>query len=166
MTERERSRNLWLERAGWVLFAGLAGWGFTAFVGLHPRPLLLAAVIAAAFAVGWVFTDLAADIDRIDFAAPRRRVAARHGLDPRFLQTARLLRDEDRQLVSTRVHRDLVRVIDDRLTAHHGVVREAEPERARGVLGPELSAYVDQGPHPRQLHPRQLSALLTRIEAL
>jgi hypothetical protein len=151
----------------WVTVTSLAAWGFTTFVGLRPRPLVLAGVVLGTFAVAWVVSDVAGRVSRIDWDPPRRRVTARLGLDPRFLRMSALMRNEsDRRLVSFRVHRDLVRVIDDRLVAHHGVDRTAQPDEARHVLGPMLSAYVETQPHARQLHPRYLQDLLTRIEAL
>lgn len=157
----------WVERTVYVALASTAAWGFTTFVGLRPRPLLLAGVVLASFAAAWVLTDIGRLVGRIEWEPPRRRVTARHGLDPRFLRMSALMRDEsDRRLVSFGVHRDLVRIIDDRLLAHHGIDRYAETERAQQVLGPALSSYVDAAPSPHQLRPHTLYDLLTRIEAL
>jgi hypothetical protein len=159
-------RTGWRERVAWVVASSGAAWAFTAWVDLRPRPVVLAGVIAAGFAVSWTFTDLVPIVGRIEWAAPWRRIDARHGLDPRFLQTARLLRDDDRADVARRVHRDLIRVIDDRLMAGHGIDRRTDPDRADSVLGPDLVEYVAGPPHPRQLSPRHLDIILTRIEAL
>ena len=166
MSER-RPWLRWLERGVWVTVTALGAWGFATFVGLRPRPLLLAGVVLGSFAVAWVLSDVGQRVGRVDWDPPRRRVTARLGLDPRFLRMSALMRNEsDRRLVSFRVHRDLVRVIDDRLNAHHGVDRTAQPDAARHILGPMLSQYVEAEPHARQLHTRYLQDLLTRIEAL
>ncbi len=157
----------WALRALWFVGAAVVASGFTAWVGLRPRPALVIAVLLGGFAIAWLVTDLGRHIVRVEWTPPRRRIEPRHGLDPRFLRLASLMRDEtDRRLVSIRVHQSLVRIVDDRLQSHHGIDRATQPEQAVAMLGPELTQYVDGPPGNRDPHPRQLHDLISRIEAL
>ena len=65
------------------------------------------------------------------------------------------------------LHRLLVDLIDERLTADHGIDRASEPQRAAVQLGDELAAFVAVPPSARQLRDSAyLSSILTRIESL
>jgi hypothetical protein len=59
----------------------------------------------------------------------------------------------------------LVQIIDERLRMRHGVVRAADPDRARALLGERLWAFVST-PVGRNLTPRDLAALIGLMEAL
>jgi hypothetical protein len=165
--EPETTRGEWALRAVWFVLAAVVAWGFTTWIGLRPRPALVIAVLLGGFAIGWLVTDVGRRTVRVEWTPPRRRITPRHGLDPRFLRLASLMRDEtDRRLVSFRVHQTLVRIVDDRLQSHHGIDRATQPEQAAALLGPDVSQYVDRPPATRDLHPGQLDDLITRIEAL
>jgi len=165
-TQPSAAARQWALRAGWFVLTVVLLVPFIAFVGLRPRPVLVIAVLLGGFAVAWLVADVGGRTVRIEWTPPRRRVMPRHGLDPRFLRLASLMKDEtDRRLVSIRVHQSLVRIVDDRLQAHHGIDRSSQPEQATALLGPELSTYVDQPPD-REAHPRRLHDLIDRIEAL
>jgi hypothetical protein len=61
----------------------------------------------------------------------------------------------------------LVELVDDQLRSAHQIDRVEDPDKARAVLGDELSAFVDD---PRTAHvlaePRQLDRILTLIEQI
>ena len=91
----------------------------------------------------------------------------RWGLDPRFSRLASALRPpHDPQLIANQVHATLIPVVDERLRAHHGIDRAAEPDRAHAVMHPSLAAYVEQPPHARRNLMAYLSDIVTRIEEL
>lgn len=56
-------------------------------------------------------------------------------------------------------------VVDERLRLRHGVVRSAEPDRARELCGPELFAFITK-PVTRRLSPNELAAVVAAMEAL
>ena len=103
----------------------------------------------------------------IDWAAPRRHSIPRHGLDPRFSRLARNLRD-DREpgILATQVHATLVRIVDDRLMAHHGIDRVRDPAAAQALLGEDLARYVEEPPTARRGQIEFIHDLISRIEAL
>jgi hypothetical protein len=59
----------------------------------------------------------------------------------------------------------MIQMIDERLRLRHGVVREHDPARARAVLGETLWTFVTT-PVRENLAPRDLAALISRMEAL
>jgi hypothetical protein len=144
-----------------------AAWAATAWVGLRPRPLLVVLTVLAAFVCVWVLEDLAADRHDLDLDTPRRRLIPRWGLDARFSRLSASLRPPyDAQIVASQVHATLVAIVDERLLAHHGIDRAADPERARAVMDPSLAAYVERQAEPRRNLIAYLSDMVTRIEAL
>jgi hypothetical protein len=63
------------------------------------------------------------------------------------------------------VHHTIVALIDERLHLQHGIDRAAFPDAARELVGPDLWQFITRTRHHR-LQPRELSALLTHMEAL
>ena len=59
----------------------------------------------------------------------------------------------------------LIELVDERLRVRHGVVRVADPVRARALLGEQLWAFVTT-PVPKNPTPRELAGLITLMEAL
>ncbi len=159
MTERH-----WLRRTAYGILSGLVAWGFTAWVGLRPRPLLVViAVVSCALFVG-LLSVLLPRVTAISWSAPRRQVLPRYGLDPRFSRLSQaLIENRDPDALTAQLHATLVRVIDDRLVSHHGIDRTVQPEQAYALLGAELTAYVAA---PRPGSRKHLHELLARIEAL
>ncbi len=155
----------WLRRILYGLVWGLVAWGFTAWVGLRPRSLLVVIVtVSCALFVG-LMSVLLTRVTAISWSAPRRQVRPRYGLDPRFSRLSRALSENrDPDVLAAQLHATLVRVIDDRLVSHHGIDRTAAPEQAHALLGAELTAYV-AAPRPRSSR-KHLHDLLSRIEAL
>ena len=160
MTDR-----IWLRRTAYGLVWGLVAWGFTAWVGLRPRSLLVVvATVSCALFVG-LLSELHTRVAAISWSAPRRQVRPRYGLDPRFSRLSQsLIENRDPDVLAAQLHATLVRVIDDRLVSHHGIDRTAQPEQAYALLGAELTAYVNT-PRPRSSR-KHLHELLSRIEAL
>ncbi len=160
MTERH-----WLRLTAYGLLFGLVAWGFTAWVGLRPRPLLVVVATVSCSLFAGLVSMLQTRVTPISWSAPRPAVRPRYGLDPRFSRLSQALRENrEPDALAAQLHTTLVRVIDDRLASHHGLDRGAQPEQARALLGPELSAYVST-PYPRTSR-RHLNDLLSRIEAL
>jgi hypothetical protein len=156
-----------VKRSALALVAAVALWAAAAWIGLRPRPVLLVLTVVAAFVCTWLIEDLGAESHDLDLAAPRRRVVPRWGLDPRFSRLAAALRPpHDAHLVAAQVHATLVPIVDERLLARHGIDRAAEPERARALMDPKLTAYVENPPQPRRSQLAYLSDIITRIEDL
>jgi hypothetical protein len=74
----------------------------------------------------------------------------------------------DRQRFEERVRPRLVRVTIERLRQQHGVSLRDDPDRAHRIVGEELWTFLTAPPNPdgKPVSPRQLSALIARIEAL
>ncbi|HEY7044036.1 MAG TPA: hypothetical protein VH419_10245 [Nocardioidaceae bacterium] len=159
--------SAWIKRGLYALGTGLVASGFTAWLGLRPRPVLVVLVTVSCFAVGWLLADLAARVTPVDWVAPRHRSVPRRGLDPRFSRLARKLRDDVGWEIAARdLHTTLVSIVDERLAAHHGIDRRQQPAAAQAVLGEELSGYIEEAPRVRRGQAAYVSKLLTRIEAL
>lgn len=71
----------------------------------------------------------------------------------------------DPEAFARTVQPGIVAIIDERLWRSHGVDRTRDPDRARQLLGDDLWAFVTTAV-PRAPRPRDLSALLARVEAL
>jgi hypothetical protein len=56
-------------------------------------------------------------------------------------------------------------VVDERLRLAHGVMRSADPERARALCGPELWSFITT-PAARPVRPNELAAIVAQMEAL
>ncbi len=65
-----------------------------------------------------------------------------------------------------RLREQLVAIIDDELLTVHGVDRRADPDAARAVLGRELARFADGTDVGAPLTPRDVTRIVTRIEAL
>jgi hypothetical protein len=71
--------------------------------------------------------------------------------------------DRDRFARSARPR--LAELVDERLRQRHGINRAADPDAARAALGEPLWAFL-HGPAGRPPTPRELAALVTRMEEL
>ncbi len=161
------TRGLLLRRIAWALLCGLAIWGFTAWIGLRPEPALVIAATLALFVLGALVAGVIDETDPIIWTPLHRSAGPSHGLDPRFFRLSQNFTDgTDSQYVADQVHHVLVRVIDDRLAANHGIDRASDPTAARAVLGEPLTSYVEQPPRPLRRNLSYLSDLITRIESL
>lgn len=59
----------------------------------------------------------------------------------------------------------LAALADDRLRQRYQLTRDSDPERARALLGPQLTAYLDAS-DPRSPSSRDLAAMISTLEAL
>ncbi|MEP6665170.1 MAG: hypothetical protein ABJA81_01865 [Nocardioidaceae bacterium] len=162
-----RTSRLWLRRVGTACAWGLTVWGFTAWVGLRPEPALVIGLTLVLFVAGWLVAGIAAETAPVEWKPLHRSSGSTFGLDQRFSRLSQSFSDgTDPQYVADQVHHILVRVIDDRLAARHGIDRQTDPQAARVVLGERLTSYVEQPPRPRRGNVSYLSDLVTRIESL
>ncbi len=177
-----------LARAAGVAAGVVALWASVCAVvllfGGRPDPGLLALAVLGALAT---WATLRAALSGAEAGEAGWLVAADDpvrppGRDPRLdllerhIEAHLVSRTGDVQLL-----RQLVRLADQRLLDRHGMRRDADPDGAAALLGPELVAlagHVDaaegrrrdpgsgRGPRPTRLTPAAVDALLTRIEAL
>jgi hypothetical protein len=56
-------------------------------------------------------------------------------------------------------------LVDERLRLHHGVSRQAQPERASALMGKDLWKFIHE-PVARSLNPKEMAALVAQMEAL
>lgn len=56
-------------------------------------------------------------------------------------------------------------VADERLRLRHGVTRSTDPDRARQLLGPHVSAFLER-PHQKAPTPAEIAALVKELESL
>ncbi|KRF11560.1 hypothetical protein ASG90_17730 [Nocardioides sp. Soil797] len=131
-----------------------------------PQPVQVAMLVLLALALVWLWVDAlgtSAPTPRLFTDAPPASREA--GQDPLTAATVRLL---ELHLSSRRPNRQLqvqlAGLADQRLLHVHGVRREVEPERARELLGPDLTSIIE-GPAMR-LNPSRIESAVRRIEEL
>jgi hypothetical protein len=157
----------WRRRAAFVAGAWVLVFGVSAAAQTDPEPIALAAVILVASAVVWLATDLSELAERAEWRTYSLANGRRRGADARVNVLQRALVDIATRDDAARIHPVLVELIDDRLAAHHGVDRSAEPDRAAEILGDDLVAFIETPPIPVYLgNPRYLARIITHIEQL
>lgn len=166
-TQASRRRR-WIKRGVTTAAVFAAVFALGTYLRMHPNPFVLAGLVLAIAAALWFCTDVWPQSQNTDWEPPEPDPFSARGADVRVAMLRRRLTDATAE---ARPHDSLrpilIAVIAERLAAHHGIDLRTEPERARPVLGPQLSAYLDR---PRgqtmRYHRRQLDDLLTRIEDL
>jgi hypothetical protein len=146
----------------WLLACGAA-----VVLGARPHPGLLALVVLAAGAAVFLFVDVAESTVPTVWVLHDDDPVRPPGEDPRMELLARVV---NAHLVSQKVggafHAHLMDIADQRLVAHHGVSRLADPDRAAALMGPELASFAAAtDPYPR-LSTDQIDVLIDRIEQL
>ncbi|QNN51766.1 hypothetical protein [Nocardioides mesophilus] len=139
-------------------------------LGNQPRPGLIALMIAAGATVLWLLLDVSGDSETVRWSSPRAVPVRLPGEDPRLALLHRVVVQHlDSRDVGNALHRHLAELADQRLVAHHGVSRRADPDRADAILGPELARVVADAsggpPYPR-LSLDQIDLIVSRIEDL
>src|SRR5262245_31911703 len=134
---------------------------------MDPRPL----PIAGLFAVGLLLYSLVVDARPAtpDVAWPIPRKALPHvSDDPRIGNLQRRITVAAEADAPNSGLRDvLVAIVADRVRIAHGVDRDVDPQRFADVVGPDLVAWLeDVDDSAGRVTPRQLAALLNRIESL
>jgi hypothetical protein len=157
----------WLPRIAIAFVLWLAVAAIGGILGNHPRPGLLALTIGVGGAVVWLLLDVSGDAETAQWPGMVEEPVRPPGEDPRLERLQRiLLQHETAHEVGDALHRQLAELAEHRLVAHHGVSLVADPERAARILGPELTAVVNQrAPYPR-LSTGRIDVLLKRIEEL
>lgn len=135
--------------------------------GNQPRTALLALTVAAFATVVWLYLDASAETDLPAWERPADDPIRPPGEDARLALLTRIVEQHlDAREPDGNLRRRILDLADHRLVSRYGLSRLADPERAEGVLGPELTALVRQvEPYPR-MSADQIDVLLRRIEAL
>jgi hypothetical protein len=168
----------WLARAVlWSTVLALPAWAFFKLAGLDvPYPLIAMVLLVGRILRGllrWIDPrrlpetlvrpsgELVSE-DQVDAASRDGLLTATARWDNR-LSWVRLQNDKGQFARS--VQPRLVELIDARLRVRHGVVRGADPVRARALLGEQLWTFVTT-PVPKNPSPRELAGLITLMEEL
>lgn len=157
----------WAARLGlaFVLWLGIAvaAW----ILGNRPQPGLLALYVGVGAAVVWLFLDVSADSETSTWPGAREEPVRTPGEDPRLDQLRRVVGQHlDGREVGDALHRRLGELVDQRLVAHHGVTRDADPDRAAALMGHDLASSLPTHPPYPRLTPARIEQLLHRIEEL
>jgi hypothetical protein len=136
-------------------------------LGNQPRTGLLALAVAALATVLWLYLDASAQTDVPVWDRYADEPIRPPGEDARLALLSRVIAQHfDARRPDGTLRRHLLDLADHRLVSRHGVSWRADPERAEGVMGPELTALARQSePYPR-MSADQIDVLLERIEAL
>ncbi len=136
--------------------------------GMAPDVLLVAA-LGVTVGVGiWIIVNTA---DAVSSVTP---VGAASGTEPVQRVDRRVTRlrsslahSRTDSLSAERLHDSLVAIIDDQLRVAHHTDRMVDVVAATAVLGPELSAFINDPSAPESLsRPRDLDHIITLIERL
>lgn len=135
-------------------------------LSMEPQVALVAAVVALLVAGIWTFNSLSGDTAAV--RPPPRAIAPEPHLGAdRSVRTIRSSIVFGRWLGANQLHARLVAVIDDRLAERHGIDRQAQPDLAAAVIGPELQRFIDDAGDTDALPPtRRLERIVTLIERL
>jgi len=161
-----------LQRRPWKIRIGLAvlvwlgvcvgGW----LLGNDPQPGLIALIIAVSAGTLWLFQDASDQAEPTRWDLPDTDPARVPGEDARLALLQRVISAHlVSRTVTDQLQRHLATVADERLMAHHGISRLADPGRADTVMGPELFGFLDAARPPR-LDLARINQLLNRIETL
>lgn len=157
----------WRVRVVAVLFVAAAVYGVMSVAGMQPRPLLLTALVGSAALLGWFALDLLVEVEGAYWQPGGRRSGSQRGADLRVGTIKRRLTDaftENR--FAAKLHPVLVQLIDDKLTAVHGINRQDQPQVAAEVLGPELTAFLSGSTVEAMRDPVYVELIIGRIETL
>jgi hypothetical protein len=161
------ARRRWVAR----VLAAIAVWAVLTLgaqiFGNQPRVVLLALAVAALATVLWLYLDASVETDVPVWDRAADEPIRPPGEDPRLALLARVVAQHLDARQPTGVLRGhLLDLADHRLVTRYGVSRRADPDRAEGLWGPELTALAHQrDPFPRMTLD-QIDVLLQRIEAL
>jgi hypothetical protein len=135
---------------------------------MGPSLPLVAGLVVLVAVIGFVVYDLAGAVVTVRWRPAAVAVPTMTGSTSRVssLRNRLLAMDRDGYL-ARQLHASLVGLVDDQLLAVHGIDRAQDPDRARGVLGPELTRFVaSEEPPPRLMDVRVLRPIVQRIEQL
>ena len=122
--------RVWRSRALTLLGLWLGVCAVVSIFGARPSYGLVALVVAAGGAVVLLFLDASARNEPAVWRLPGEEPVTQPGEDPRFALLRRVVAGHlDAHHVDGTLHTQLVALADQRLLAHHGVHRLADPER-------------------------------------
>ena len=132
--------------------------------GARPAVVVIAGVVAAVATLTFVTVDLSHAVTSIDWGRRHRGLRFEPGNDQWGLKVRQQLQRAERS-GSTDLSDALVRLVDDRLVAHHGIDRASDEAAAHRILSPALRRLV-RHPPPRIAGVRDLDRIVAEIEAL
>jgi len=137
-------------------------------LGMHPRLVLVWLIGGAVAAIGWLLLDVGSLPKEIDWERHVERDERWPRADLRVsLIRARLHRERNRGDEWASTSDDLAALVDARLRAAHGIDRADDVDAATRILGPELTAFMDDPDRRRRMcELRSLPHTLTLIEQL
>ena len=157
----------WRARAAIVFGVWAVTFVTLAAIRMRPSAGVLAALAIAASTLLWLVLDLADIAEPVVWSAMRDAGGSQRGADQRVRFLHRRLVEGPALDRIGLLHRTLTTLIDDRLLTEHGTDRRSSPDSAATLLGPELTAFVDDMPSAQRMaDPVYLSLILARIEAL
>ena len=130
----------------------------------RPAAFAIGGIVAALATIIYVAFDVVAEPVRVDWGGNDRPPPPPPSADPRVVDLRRQVQAAWRT-DSTRVADTLVALLDDRLAAHHGIDRAANPNAAAQLLSPALRHLIAPTRRPT-ITTRELQRILTDIEAL
>lgn len=157
----------WLVRAVAALVLWACALAFAALTDRGVYPVALAAGVLALLAVVWLAQDTIGLAETPPWSL-YSSAAARRTFDPRFSRLSQDLAEAaDRRSASLALHASLDLIADQILLEEYDVDRERDPERAREILGEQVTAYLASAPgSERQLFSPELDRVLDRLEML
>jgi hypothetical protein len=177
---RSGSDALWwwlLKASGIAAVAAGVAYGIARLAGYSVPFLLLFMVVLCLLMLyrllGWIDPrPLPATLVRASAELVSADQETGRGQDGLYLATARW----DTRLAWVRLQNDkgqfartvqplLIGIIDDRLRQRHGVLRTADPRRARALMGEQLWAFVTV-PAAKNPSPREVAGVIALMEAL
>jgi hypothetical protein len=158
---------LWRRRLIGTAVLWLFAVGALGLAGLQPSVVVLAAIAVAGAGVLSVALDLADRAESVDWRPSGETASSTMGSDGRVRALHRQLGDQERFGADARLHAHLVSLIDERLSAAHGVRRTSDPTGAAAIIESDLVAFIAAAPVDAGLtDPRRLAATITRIESI
>ena len=159
--------SLWRRRLIGTAVLWLSAVAALGLGGLQPSVVVLASLTAAGAGALWVALDLSDRAAPVDWRPSGETASRSAGSDGRMRAVRRQLGDQERFGADARLHAHLVDLLDERLTAAHGVKRTTDPARAAALLGPDLVAFIAAAPLDAGLtDPRRLATVITHIESI
>lgn len=135
-----------------------------AIAGTRPAVVVIAGIVGAAAALFFVMVDLSHAVSSHHWHRRGRGPRFEPGSDRWGVKVRQQLSRAER-FGSTELSDVLVRLVDDRLLAHHGVDRARDEAAAHLALTPTLRRLVGEPPY-RVIGLGDLDRIVTDIEAL
>ena len=135
-----------------------------AIAGARPAVVVIAGVVAVVATLTFLTVDLFHAVTSLHWSRRHRGLRFEPGSDQWGLKVRQQLHRAERS-GSTELSDALVRLVDDRLVAHHGIDRARDEALAHRILSPALRRLVCHPP-PHIAGVRDLDRIVTEIEAL